>query len=330
MYAPGFRVSSEADGPGEFEVFAEGTPLYAAIELFLRYLRIERNASPLTLKSYSEDFDSLLDYFTDRLGQIPDPPNVTVSVLRGYVAYLHECQYARTTIARRLACLRSFFRYCRREGITENNPARALRTPRLGRKLPHFLSTEQIATLLESPPANEILGLRDRAMLETMYSGGLRVAELVSLDIGDWDRDADILRVRGKGRKERIAPVGSYAVRALDRWLDVRQPDHGAPADEADALFLNRFQRRLTTRSVGRMLKKYLQQTGLASSTSPHTLRHSFATHLLDGGADLRSVQELLGHKSLTTTQIYTHISTRRLRETYEKAHPHAVAQRAL
>ena len=304
--------------------------MYAAIELFIRYLRIERNASPLTLKSYSEDFDSLLEYFTDRLGQIPEPPNVTVGVLRGYVAYLHECQYARTTIARRLACLRSFFRYCRREGITETNPARVLRTPRLGRKLPHFLSTEQIAALLEAPPANEKAGLRDRAMLETMYSGGLRVAELVALNVSDWDRDADILRVRGKGRKERIAPVGSYAVRALDRWLEVREPDLSASAHEADAMFLNRFKGRLTTRSVGRMLKKYLQQTGLVNTTSPHTLRHSFATHLLDGGADLRSVQELLGHKSLTTTQIYTHISTRRLRETYEKAHPHAVAPRAV
>jgi integrase/recombinase XerC len=302
--------------------------MYDAIESFLRYLRIERNSSGLTLKSYSEDFDSLLEYFSEQLGQIPDVDQVSIGMLRGYVAYLHECQYARTTIARRLACLRSFFRYCRREGLTENNPAKALRTPRIGRKLPHFLSIEQVARLLEAPAANNAQGLRDRAILETIYSGGLRVAELVSLNVSSWDRDSNVLRVIGKGRKERIAPVGSYAARALDRWLEVREPHDDISADDEAALFLNRFGRRLTTRSVGRMVEKHLKQSGLDRITSPHTLRHSFATHLLDGGADLRSIQELLGHKSLTTTQIYTHVSTSRLRETYEKAHPHAAANR--
>jgi integrase/recombinase XerC len=232
-------------------------------------------------------------------------------------------------MARRLACLRSYFRYCCRESITPSNPAKALRTPRVGRKLPHFLTTEQVATLLESPPANQPDGLRDRAILETMYSAGLRVAELVSLNIDSWDRDANVLRVIGKGRKERIAPVGSYAARALDRWLEVREPDKQAPAHEQKAIYLTRFGRRLTTRSIGRMLEKHLQTAGLDQITTPHTLRHSFATHLLDGGADLRSVQEMLGHKSLTTTQIYTHVSTRRQRETYEKAHPHSAANRA-
>jgi len=157
-----------------------------------------------------------------------------------------------------------------------------------------------------------------------MYSAGLRVAEVVALDVNHWDRGAGVLRVHGKGRKERIAPVGSYATRALDNWMEVRTPDpHGKPEQTA-AIFLNRFGRRLTTRSIGRMLEKHIQTASLSKQTSPHTLRHSFATHLLDGGADLRSVQELLGHKSLTTTQIYTHVSTRRLRETYEMAHPHA------
>ncbi|MEX2285849.1 MAG: tyrosine recombinase XerC [Planctomycetaceae bacterium] len=303
--------------------------MHAAIDAFLRYLRIERNASALTLKSYAEDLDSLLEYFTDQLKQVPAPEETTVATLRGYLAYLHECQYARTTIARRLACLRSFFRYCCREGLSSSNPAKALRTPRVGRKLPHFLSTEQVALLLEAPPANEPQGLRDRAIFETMYSAGLRVAELVSLNVDSWDRDADILRVVGKGRKERIALVGSYAARALDRWLAVREPDPNARGDSGKAIFLNRFGRRLTTRSIARLLEKHLQTTGLDQLTTPHTLRHSFATHLLDGGADLRAVQELLGHKSLTTTQIYTHVSTRRLRETYEKAHPHAAANRA-
>ncbi|MBI5759527.1 MAG: tyrosine-type recombinase/integrase, partial [Planctomycetales bacterium] len=175
-----------------------------------------------------------------------------------------------------------------------------------------------------APPANTPMGLRDRAILETTYSGGLRVAEVVGLNVTSWDRDADILRVLGKGRKERISPVGRHAATALGRWLEVREPDPTASPNHQAAMFLNKRGRRLTTRSVGRMLEKYITQTGLDQLTSPHTLRHSFATHLLDNGADLRSVQELLGHKSLTTTQIYTHVSTKRLRETYEMAHPHA------
>ena len=300
--------------------------MQSTVNAFLRHLQVERNASELTLKSYSEDFESFYDYLRERAGGVPAADEVSTRVLRGYVAYLHECQYARTTIARRLACLRSFFRYTTREGITDANPAKALRTPRVSRKLPHFLSTEQIAQLLEAPPANEPLGLRDRAILETMYSAGLRVAELVSLNVGSWDREANVLRVMGKGRKERIAAVGRYAAAALDRWLEVRQVSPDAPPEDKDALFLNKFGERLTTRSIGRMLEKYLKTTGLNRLTTPHTLRHSFATHLLDGGADLRAVQELLGHKSLTTTQIYTHVSTRRMRETYEQAHPHAAS----
>ncbi len=298
--------------------------MQSTVQQFLRHLKLERNSSELTIKSYGEDFASFFDYLEDRVGGVATPDQVTIPMLRGYVSYLHECQYARTTIARRLAAIRSFFRYTTREGITTSNPAQALRTPRTGRKLPHFLTTEQVATLLEAPPANDPMGLRDRAILETMYSSGLRVAELVGLNLSDWDRPSSILRVFGKGAKERIAPVGSYAARAIERWLTVRAVDPAAPAKDHDAIFLNRFGRRLTTRSIGRMLDKYLKETGLSSITSPHTLRHSFATHLLDGGADLRSVQELLGHKSLTTTQIYTHVSTRRMRETYESSHPHA------
>ena len=178
--------------------------------------------------------------------------------------------------------------------------------------------------MLEAPPANTPFGLRDRAILETLYSAGLRVAELAALNIGNWDRDADILRVVGKGRKERVAPVGRYAALALTRWIEVREPDPAAPAAQHDAMFLNKHGRRLTTRSVGRLLEKYIQLTGLDRLTTPHTLRHSFATHLLDRGADIRSVQELLGHRSLGTTQIYTHVTTNRLKESYHKAHPRA------
>ena len=301
-----------------------GPAVLDAFDRFLRYLKIERNSSPLTIKSYSEDLASFQDYLVDRLGAVRELDELDVARLRGFVAYLHECEYSRPTIARRLACLRTFFRFCCREQLVKSNPAKALRTPRAGRKLPHFLTAEQIVTLIESPPANEPLGLRDRAILETLYSAGLRVAELVGLDIGDWNRDADVIRVLGKGRKERIAPIGRHASKALQRWLEVRQPSTSAPASHRNALFLNKNGTRITTRSIGRMLEKYLAQTGLEKITTPHTLRHTFATHLLDGGADLRSVQELLGHKSLTTTQIYTHVSTKRLRDTYEKAHPHA------
>lgn len=300
-----------------------------AVQRFLNYLRIERNASDLTIKSYADDMSHLLEFIQQKSGQMLTPADIDVSLLRSYVAWLHECQYARSTVARRLACLRTFFRFCNREGLCETNPARPLRTPRAGRKLPHFLTTEQVNALLLAPPANCDQGIRDRAILETTYSAGLRVAELVGLNLSDWDRSAGILRVLGKGRKERIAPVGSFATKALLNWLEVRKPSPKAKEKERDALFLNRFGKRLTTRSIGRMLEKHIQTAGLSQQTSPHTLRHSFATHLLDGGADLRSVQELLGHKSLTTTQIYTHVSTRRLRETYEKAHPHAPRNRA-
>lgn len=298
--------------------------MHSAVDGFLRSLRIERNASPLTLKSYAEDFNSFFDYLQDRVGRVPEPSETDISMLRGYVAYLHECQYAKTTIARRLASLRSFFRYCAREKLVNSNPAKALRTPRTGRKLPSFLTTQQTVTLIEAPPSDEPSGLRDRAMLETMYSAGLRVAELVGLNLSDWDRDANVLRVRGKGRKERIAPVGRHASAALHEWLAVREVSDDARPEEREAIFLNRFGKRLTTRSVGRMLEKYVKANGLDSKISPHSMRHTFATHMLDGGADLRSVQELLGHKSLTTTQIYTHVSTQRMRETYDSAHPHA------
>jgi integrase/recombinase XerC len=293
-------------------------------ERFLSYLRNERNASPHTLKSYGEDLAGLASYLSERHEHCPRPGDVSILDLRGYVASLHEAGYARGTIARRLASLRSFFRFGLREGWVQTNPAKVLRNPRKAHHLPHFLSTGQVGQLLNAPPSDQGLGLRDRAILETLYSAGLRVSELVGLNDGDIDLAAGVLRVRGKGRRERIAPVGSYAARALRRWLRVRklagQEDQGAAAP----VFVNRFGRRITTRSIARLLEKYIRQTGLDSRTSPHTLRHSFATHLLDRGAEIRSVQELLGHKSLVTTQIYTHVSTAGLRKVYEKAHPRA------
>jgi integrase/recombinase XerC len=296
-----------------------------AASRFLQFLRVEQNASELTIKSYREDLTALVDYLAEsRDGSCPTPDQVNVLELRGYVAALHEAGYAKTTIARRLASLRSFFRFGQREGWTRTNPAKPLRNPRKPRNLPHFLSSDDVGRLLGAPPAGEPFGLRDRAMLETVYSAGLRVSELVGLNESDLDFAAGVLRVRGKGRRERLAPIGSFAVRALQRWLRVRRLDPREPAGPDAPVFLNRFGRRITTRSIGRMIEKYLKLTGLDRRTSPHSLRHSFATHLLDRGADIRSVQELLGHKSLVTTQIYTHVSTAQLLEVYQRAHPRA------
>lgn len=295
-----------------------------AIRRFLQYLSAERNASPLTLKSYREDLEVLRAYLAQSYGQhLPQLGDLTTLDLRGYTAYLHNAGYAKSTISRRLASLRSFFRFGNREGWCEENPAKPLRNPRRSRKLPHFLSSEELTMLLEAPPADEPMGLRDRSILEVMYSAGLRVSEVVGLNDSDIDFDAGILRIRGKGRRERLGPLGSYAAAAVKAWLSCRKL-HPALAGADAPVFTNRFGRRLTTRSVGRMLEKYLKTTGLDRRTTPHTLRHSFATHLLNRGADIRSVQELLGHKSLTTTQIYTHVSTANLRAVYERAHPMA------
>lgn len=291
---------------------------------FLRHLDRERGASEHTVKAYREDLTALADYLADEDGKTPEPTAITTNDLRGYSAALAEAGYAKSSIARRLASVRSFFRFGQREGWAHANPATALRNPRKSQKLPHFLTDDEVARLLSTPPADTHLGRRDRAILETLYSAGLRVSELVGANDGDLDPDEGILRVRGKGRKERLSPIGSYALRAIGTWLDDRKLAANEATGEEAPIFTNRFGRRLTTRSVARMLEKHIKVAGLDLRTSPHTLRHSFATHLLDRGADIRSVQELLGHASLVTTQIYTHVSTRNLRAAYEKAHPRA------
>jgi integrase/recombinase XerC len=298
--------------------------MQSAITRFLNYLRVERNASQLTVKSYREDLTALVEYLTTCLGHCPEPGQISTLDLRGYLAALHEAAYAKTTIARRLASLRSFFRFGQREGWVKINPAKPLRNPRKPRSLPHFLTTEEIERLLGAPPANSLLGKRDRAIFEVMYSAGLRVSELAGLNDGDLDLTSGSLRVRGKGKRERLSPIGSYAGKALRAWLAVRKLSPREKQGPEAPIFTNKFGKRLTTRSVARMLEKYLRETGLDRRTTPHTLRHSFATHLLDRGADIRSVQELLGHKSLLTTQIYTHVSTAGLRAAYERAHPRA------
>jgi integrase/recombinase XerC len=296
-----------------------------ALAEFLRHLALEKNASTHTVKSYREDLVQALEFFRGRFnGQAPKPEQVTTRLLRAHLAWLHEQGYARSTIARRLAAVRSWCRFLCRQGVLSANPADGLRGPRQDKKLPHFVQREDMERLLAAPPADTPQGVRDRAILETLYSAGLRVSELTGLDLPDVDLEGGLATVRGKGRRERLALLGPPAVTALRDWLGQRTALAGPRAATQTALFLNRTGTRLSSRSVGRLLEKYLAQAGLDPRTSPHTLRHSFATHLLDAGADIRSVQELLGHRSLGTTQIYTHVSTQRLRDSYHKAHPRA------
>lgn len=291
---------------------------------FLRFLATERNASELTIKAYREDLIGLVEYLEQQLGGTVQPAALTPQDLRQYQAALQQAGYARATISRKLASLRSFYRFAQRQGIASQNPAKPLRNPRQGRKLPHVLSSDEVNRLLRAPDGETAQGLRDRAILETMYSAGLRVSELVGINDEDLDYDQQIVRVRGKGRKERLSPLGSFALRALRRYERVRERSPKVEGRRGAPVFVNRFGNRITTRSIGRMLEKHLLTADLDTRTSPHTLRHSFATHLLDRGADIRSVQELLGHRNLATTQIYTHVSAANLRAIYEQAHPRA------
>ncbi|MGF1578903.1 MAG: tyrosine recombinase XerC [Gemmataceae bacterium] len=293
---------------------------------YLRHLSLEKDSSDHTVKSYREDLTQVVDFFYQRLGATAAPSRVTTRHVRAYAVWLHDQGYAKTTIARKMAAVRSWCRFLCRQGHLETNPTDGLRGPRLDQKLPHFLSVEDIGRLLDAP-GDSPLGIRDRAILETLYSGGLRVSELTGLNVEDLDLEIGIATVRGKGKKERLILVGPYAAQAINTWLGFRCSIGNAGENQepkTKAVFLNKNGTRLSSRSVGRLLEKHLQTAGLDPNTTPHSLRHSFATHLLDGGADIRSVQELLGHKSLTTTQIYTHVTTQRLKDSYRKAHPRA------
>jgi integrase/recombinase XerC len=299
-----------------------------AIDRFLRHLTAERGCSPLTLKSYREDLLQLEEFL--RSAGCRSPSAATTLVLRRFASGLHAAGYAASTIARKLASMRSFFAFGQREGWLAANPAKPLRSPKRARSLPKFLTGDEIARLLAAPQPEAAGGLRDRAILELMYSAGVRVRELVNVDDGDLDLDNATVRVRGKGRRERLGIVGSHARAALRAWLAARPRPRRPPTDSPRAtrssqpLFTNKLGGRLSVRGVARLLEKHLAAAGLTGRASPHTLRHSFATHLLDAGADIRSVQELLGHKSLVTTQIYTHVTTSRLLDAFDKAHPRA------
>jgi len=286
------------------------------IDKFINYLKVERNASDHTITNYTVD----LKVFKAFLGEL-DIETVDHLALRRFLAELRTKNYAKRTVARKLASLRSFFRFLYREGHIKKNPITAISTPKLDKKLPVFLDVGRVAKLLECPAAGDVTGLRDRALLETLYSTGIRVSELVGLDINDVDFISGVVKVFGKGRKERIVPIGEPALNAMRKYLDKRGEEK---VKEKDAVFLGKSGKRLNDRVVRRMIDKYIHECSFAEKISPHSLRHSFATHLLDRGADLRSVQELLGHMNLSTTQIYTHVTMDRLKTVYDKAHPRA------
>jgi integrase/recombinase XerC len=294
--------------------------MHRSVDAFLAHLRTERQASSHTLRSYREDLELYSSYLAEVQGEDADPSAVDPTRLRRYSAWLAGRGYAPTTVARRLASLRSFFRFLRREGWVAADPAVGLRNPKQPKRLPRLLAVDEVIRLLDGIPTGTPAGVRDRAMLEVLYGGGLRVSELVGLNLDDLDSESDLVRVRGKGRRERLCPVGDLAAEWLRRWIPLREPRR----PHEPAVFLSCRGTRLTTRSVGRLLEAHLLRAGLVDRASPHTLRHSFATHLLDRGADLRSIQELLGHRNLTTTQLYSHVTQDRLQAIYYEAHPRA------
>jgi integrase/recombinase XerC len=289
---------------------------------FLDYLTYERNVSINTVGAYRDDLESFtsflcIDYFTMARDQI-DLRRIDHLAIRSYLAFLARKKLSRSSIARHLSALRSFFKYLMREEVVPANPARSVATPRREKHLPAVLQTSDVAVLLEAPDLSAPLGIRDRAWLELMYASGLRISELVGIDLDDIELRARLVKVRGKGAKERIVPFGSKAQEAIRAYLAVRA------APEEDALFVNYRGERITARSVRRLFNGYVRDVSLRAGVSPHTLRHSFATHLLNAGADLRAIQELLGHASLSTTQKYTHLNDWQLIEVYKKAHPRA------
>ena len=309
------------------------------VQQFLNYLRLERHFSDYTVKSYGADLIQFGHYLAGEIGHggVEAPAHKLTAeqvdektlkceplTIREFLAYLYGQNYTKSTTARKLATLRSFFKFLIRRGLVQANPLSSIRTPKQDKRLPKCLDLEQVQKLLEAPGDGDLLAARDKAMLEVLYSSGIRVSELVELEMADLDLIEGVLRVRGKGRKDRLTPIGSQAIKALQRYFELRSMDPKSQGRHANRVFLNKHGETLSTRSVRRKLDKYLVEAGLDPGISPHTLRHSFATHLLNNGADLRSVQELLGHQSLSTTQIYTHLSTSRMKEVYDAAHPRA------
>jgi integrase/recombinase XerC len=328
------------------------------VDQFINNLRSERHFSAHTARCYAADLEQFCGFLADPSAEPPGrPPNhhgkgtnghparhrapqplspdvilkrnrrllaVDTDLVRLFMSQLRDRNYCKSTVARKLATLRSFYKFLIRRGYAAANPVAPIRTPKQEKRLPKFLDVAQIEKLFSNCDTTTLLGARDRAILEMLYSTGIRVSELVALDIADLDLGTSVIRVRGKGKRERVIPIGPGAVKAVIHYLDLRRSSLQSTRHDPDALFINKHGQRLSTRSVRRKLDKYLLEAGLDLSVSPHTLRHSFATHMLQRGADLRSVQEMLGHQSLSTTQIYTHLTGEDVKDEYEKAHPRA------
>ena len=292
------------------------------LEKFERYISVEKNLSLHTQRNYLSDLNQFKAFLKKEHSEISIKA-IDSTIIRSYLGSLHK-KNRKTSVARKLASLRTFFRFLIRAGILKKNPASLICTPRLEKHVPGFLSIDEIFSLLEMPDKTTLAGLRDKAIMETLYSSGLRVSELVEMDADDLDPNLGIIKVMGKGKKERIVPVGSKAIAALKNYLNARRKTGKCPPPSTlnPPLFLNQRGGRLTTRSVARIINQYIEKCGILKNISPHSLRHTFATHMLDAGADLRAIQELLGHASLSTTQKYTHVSISKLMEVYDKAHP--------
>jgi integrase/recombinase XerC len=321
------------------DYFSGQTDLGGELESFLRYLRSEREASPHTLDGYSRDIAQFTRLTMGTGTAEADWSKVDTYKARSFIVQLQKEGLSKTSILRKISSLRSFYRFLVREGVVEKNPFVGINSPKKGRKLPKYMSVGEVGALLDAPSiywsdaaakgiakdddSAKFAAARDTAILEIIYSGGLRISEAMGINFEDLDLRHGVMKIRGKGKKERIAAIGTPAERALRRYFDIRPIRSGNTAPRAP-VFVNKYGNRLTARSFQRFLKAYLATAGLPNDMTPHKLRHSFATHLLDAGADLRSVQELLGHASLSTTQIYTHISAERMKEVYSKAHPRA------
>lgn len=284
------------------------------VDRFIEFLKVEQGVSEHTLRAYAEDVKEFLAFINKK------PKEIDNLDIRGFLASLHHKKLKKSSISRKLATIRSFFKFLHREGYVKRNPAKLVASPKVPKALPRFLTVDETFALMDRPRGDTFKDTRDKAILELLYSSGLRVSELTSLDISDLDIKEALIRVKGKGRKERIIPVGTRAMDAVQNYL----PERIFLKKKSPALFLNNRGGRLTQRSVRRILLQYSRMVNLKGDLSPHVLRHTFATHLLHGGADLRSIQELLGHTSLSTTQKYTHVDIRHLTEVYDKAHPMA------
>lgn len=294
---------------------------------FLTFLRANKNYSPKTIESYGLDLFQFLEYLQEK--RISELAAIDYRLIRGYLAKLKAANYAKTSTARKLACIRSFFKYLCRQGYLERNPVLGITTPKLEKRLPQFLYQQEVADLLQLPEKGGVLAIRDSAILEILYSSGLRLQEVVGLTLKDLDFSRGYLRVFGKGSKERLVPLGEPARRALERYVSEVRPlllkqNPNQSVKPIDNVFLNRRGTRLSGRSIERMFDKYVKRLALNRKLTPHAIRHSFATHLLENGADLRVVQELLGHVDISTTQIYTHLTREKIRAVYQKSHPRA------